>query len=103
MTRLIPLAIGGTAMLATAFGSVATQVTGEWTLDLKTVCAVGAVVIPGTWWLSARLKSLGDQLRDAEKIFAGFEKRFDLFEKRLDELPCRHSPPQECALKKPVK
>ena len=99
MTRLVPLAIGGTAMLATAVGGAATQVTPDWTVDLRTVFAVGGVVVPGVWWLGSKFRGITDQLLAAEQVFKKFEARFQSLEEKLDRLPCHGEKPDVC--KKP--
>lgn len=36
-------------------------------MDLKTVCAVGMIVVGGTWTMSRKFTRLEDRLRDVEK------------------------------------
>ena len=44
------------------------------TMDLKTVCAVGMIVLGGTWTLSRRFTHLEDRIDDVER--------------NIKELPC---------------
>jgi hypothetical protein len=97
MTRLIPIAAGTVAMLATAVGGAATQVSPDWTVDLRTVFAVGGIVIPGVWWLGAKFRGITDQLSSAQEVFTKFEKRFDELQAHLDKLPCQQPNSKECS------
>ncbi len=94
--RFIPLAVGGFTMLATAAGSAATQISPDWTVDLRTVAAVGAVVLSGTWWLSSRLRGFSDRLREGDARFSKFEQCFEQIQNRLDRLPCHNPQAQDC-------
>jgi hypothetical protein len=61
-------------ILADAALNATQQISGNWTVDLRTVIAVGTVVVLGAWRVSAWQQKLDDRLK--------------LIEKRMNELPC---------------
>lgn len=82
--------LAGAGMLGTAFGAIlsqavphVTQVTGEWVIDLKTVCAVGFVVLGGSWHASQWMQRVNDRLADLENSITG--------------LPCKQPNALKCA------
>lgn len=83
-------------MVATAIGGVATQISSDWTVDIRTVCAVGGIVLPGVWWMSSRLTKFSDRLKDGDERFDRFEKLFEKIQNRLDTLPCHNWQESEC-------
>ena len=48
-------------------GAGAGELIQNHTMDLRTVCAVGAIVLTGTWTLSRRFTHLEDRLGDVER------------------------------------
>lgn len=55
------------AMVGVVIGQVtAPVINSAWLVDLRTVTAVGAVVISGTWWLSRKFQSIEDKLEAAD-------------------------------------
>jgi len=86
-------------MLATAVGGAATQITPDWTVDLRTVFAVGGLVIPGVWWLGSKFTGITDQLVLAQEVFNKFEERFKTLEEKLDKLPCVAPKKEDCKAK----
>lgn len=69
-------------------------------MDVRTVCAVGGIVIPGVWWLSSRMKGVADRLKEGDERFKKFEECFEKVQARLDGLPCHNWKPEECPPKK---
>lgn len=58
----------------TMVGTATGDLIQNHTMDLKTVCAVGVIVLGGTWTISRR--------------FTHLEDRIDSVEKDIHELPC---------------
>jgi hypothetical protein len=56
----------GMPLLAMA-GAGAGELIQNHTMDLRTVCAVGAIVLTGTWTLSRRFTHLEDRIAGIEK------------------------------------
>lgn len=84
------LKLAGAGMLGTAFGAFlsqavprVTQITGEWVVDLRTVCAVGFVVVGGSWHVSQWMQKVSDRLTDLEDSIKG--------------LPCKQPGVLRCA------
>ena len=73
--------IGSTAFKPT-FGDATPQISGNWLVDIRTLCAVGAVVLGGTWWIARWMQRVEDRLKAGEARFAVIEltasKRHDL-------------------------
>jgi hypothetical protein len=68
MLKLAGLSMAGTiagALLAEAASHA--QISGDWTVDIRTVCAVGTVVFVGAWKVSSWQKSVADRLTALEK------------------------------------
>lgn len=67
------LKLAGLSMLGTMVGELLSevaphsQVSGDWTVDLRTVCAVGTVVFVGAWKVSGWQKNIADRLSAVEK------------------------------------
>ena len=51
----------------TMFGTATGDLIQNHTMDLKTVCAVGMIVLGGTWTLSRRFTHLEDRIGDVER------------------------------------
>lgn len=87
----VAVKLAGAGMIGTAVGSVIaqtvshTQVSGDWTIDLRTVCAVGFVVIGGSWHASKWMTKVNDRLDDIEEHFR--------------HLPCQQPGALHCAAK----
>lgn len=87
--------LAGAGMLGTAFGAVlsqavphaASQITGELTMDLKTICAVGGVVLMGSWHASQWMQKVSDRLSDVEDV--------------IKKLPCQQPGALHCAAREP--
>ena len=82
------LKLAGFSMAGTMVGAVLAQLTphaqvsGDWTVDMRTVCAVGSVVFVGAWKISGWQKGVSDRLRAVERamdripcIYPGGEQR----------------------------
>jgi hypothetical protein len=57
--------IGSTAFKPT-FGDAQPQISGNWLVDIRTVCVVGAVVLGGTWWVAKWMQRVLDRLEALE-------------------------------------
>src|SRR5690242_13142645 len=57
--------IGSTAFKPT-FGDAQPQISGNWLVDIRTVCVVGAVVLGGTWWVAKWMQKVLDRLQALE-------------------------------------
>jgi hypothetical protein len=99
-TLLLTLAV----MASTAFGQVLfaqsppTQISGSWLIDVRTLCAVGGVVLLGTWRIGRWMKRIEDRLDDGDTRFSRIElsmkERHELLrdiERKMDRLPCGDS------------
>ena len=64
--------IGSTAFKP-AFADVQPTVSGNWLVDLRTVCAVGGVVLAGAWWIARWMQKVEDRLKSGETRFAMIE------------------------------
>lgn len=88
MKRMLgPLVVTGATMFTTGVMAAVDHVptiSPEWHMEIKTVAAVGAVVISGTWWLS--------------KMLMRIHSRLDSMESRLEQLPCKAN--DECTTRK---
>lgn len=62
-------------MAATAGGALIE----EHTVDIKTVCSVGAIVAVGAWRLSKRFQAIDDRLNQVEGL--------------VKDMPCRRAKP----------
>ena len=51
----------------TMVGTATGDLIQNHTMDLKTVCAVGVIVLGGTWTISKRFTHLEDRINDVEK------------------------------------
>jgi hypothetical protein len=88
------------AMVTTAFGRVMFAdappvVNANWLMDFRTICAVGAVVLIGTWRLGRWMKEIDDKLTTGEERFCRIEsnmsERNDILNSintRMESLPC---------------
>ena len=101
MTTFPPLVLKVTfgAMAGTAIGEFAgrvlfgagtemVRVTGDWLVDIRTVCAVGAVVLVGTW---------------GEQTFGELQKSIVNLDNKLSGLPCRLGNRPEACPERPAK
>lgn len=66
-----------------------TVVNGGWLVDIRTICAVGGIVLIGTWRLSWWMKAIEERLKTGED-------RFTRIEASIAKLPC-----DECTHRKP--
>ena len=64
--------IGSTAFKP-AFADVQPTISGNWLVDLRTVCAVGGVVLFGAWWIARWMQKVEDRLKSGETRFAMIE------------------------------
>jgi len=64
--------IGSTAFKP-YFADVQPQISGNWLVDIRTMCAVGAVVLGGTWWIARWMQKVEDRLKSGEARFAVIE------------------------------
>jgi hypothetical protein len=72
--------IGMAAVTAGAMGATAAgNFLETHSVDLKTVAAVGGVVLPATWWLARKFTQIEDR-------FDAGSKRFDALERKIDRL-----------------
>lgn len=83
--KLAIAAMGGTVVGAALSQIFPHQVSGDWTVDLRTVCAVGFVVIGGSWHASKWMTKVNDRLDDIEEHFR--------------HLPCQQPGALHCAAK----
>lgn len=58
--------VTGIAFGSMMFGAVSDQISPDTHVSLGVAVAVGAVVVGGAWWLSARLQRIDDRLDDIE-------------------------------------
>ena len=64
--------IGSTAFKPT-LADVTPQISGNWLMDIRTICAVGMVVLGGTWWVARWMQKVEDRLKSGEARFAVIE------------------------------
>ena len=92
--------------VATCLGAVAapgaTQVSGDWTIDIKTLTAILSIIVPGVamggWWTSCIINGQSEIKHQMEIVFQrleeGKEARHTL-ENIVSSLPCQEcNPPQ---------
>ena len=73
------------AMSMTFLGDVAQPVIhADWAVDLRTVGAVGALVVSGTWWLAKKFQRIEDRLDRAEEARNGMQKALSKLIERND-------------------
>lgn len=72
-----------------------THVTGDWLVDMRTIAAVGGVVLLGTWRIGRWMSKIDNRMDVGERRFDNLETRMnhrdarlDRIEKILDGLPC---------------
>lgn len=80
----------GIVMGAAAAG----QLIEDHAISLPTVCAVGAVVLGGTWWLSHKFAEVE---ADSAKLHEAVLR----IETKMNALPCQMQPPPKCEEQKP--
>lgn len=73
-------------------GQAANQIGGDLLMDLKTVCAVGGVVLLGTWHLSKWMQEIVDRLKEQDKHRTELELKISKLEGMLLRLPCQDAP-----------
>lgn len=90
-------AVATTALAHTFFAQIPgpPHIDGTWLLDLRTIIAVGSIVMIGTWRLGRWMKRIDDRLDVGEKLFEAINKRMDTrditlgeIQQRVDTLPC---------------
>ena len=59
--------ISGIAFLGTIFGAAVDSVDEKTPISVGSAAAVGAVVVLGAWYLSARLQKIDSRLKSIEK------------------------------------
>ena len=80
--------IGSTAFKPT-FGDATPQISGNWLVDIRTLCAVGAVVLGGTWWVARWMQKVEDRLKSGEARFAVIELMAAKREEMLTDIQVR--------------
>ena len=84
------LAVFGTYM-SLWLGQAATQIGGDLLMDVKTVIAVGSVVLLGTWRLSKWMQEIVDRLKQQDDHRHQLELKISRLEGMLMRLPCVNS------------
>ena len=84
-----------TAFSRAMFADSAPHIDGSWLMDFRTVCAVGAVVLLGTWRIGRWMKGIEDKLAIGDERFGRIEnnmtQRNDILNDihvRMSALPC---------------
>lgn len=92
-------AFTGLAMIGTGFGAVIgqsspPQINGNWLIDLRTVIAVAAVVLPATFTLAVIFTKFSTRLMALEKQSAARDATMQDLLRRFGSLPCSDCPPK---------
>jgi len=86
------------AMVSTLFAQSAPQITGDWKVDIRTVCSVGGVVLALTWYIRGWMKKIeagqAEAKKDRESVYRQlgqdrqeFRETFKEIFNRLNERP----------------
>lgn len=70
--------------LASTTGTPPTQISGDWQVDLRTVCAVAGVVLPAVMWLTKKYAAIEARLATTEERFNKLERTIEALLARKD-------------------
>lgn len=72
-----------------AFLAQAHQITSGWTIDLATVGAVLAIVVPGAFYIGRSMARFDSRLEQGDKRFGSIEADIKRIMDRIETLPCK--------------
>lgn len=101
---LAVLAAAVTGFSRAVLPDVPPTIAPDWRVDLRTVCAVGGVVLPAAWFIGRWMKKIELRLDQGEKWQVSVDVRMNHRDERLEsiestlaKLPCQE---EECPPKR---